>query len=292
MSQQSRSDFDETQWVKHIQQTLDQGVEEDTEIPVTIFGVPKALMISDPHSYIPNQVAIGPYHHLRAELYDMERYKIAAAKRNQKQELDNVKLKTLVEHLMKFEMWIRASYHRPLSFGCEALAWMMAVDASFLFEFLQVCAVKGGKAITRIPSRMAHLIDLSGNKTAHNAILRDIIMLENQIPLLVMRMLLELQFSSIDLADERLLSLLTGLSKDLSPFQTVVTSQSIQVNEYAHMLEFLYRFIVPKTDSVPYLALEIDAGEGDIQEDQKEGEEEVDPFEESPHLRHLREIVV
>ncbi|KAH6800728.1 hypothetical protein C2S52_001192 [Perilla frutescens var. hirtella] len=285
---QTRS-YDETQWVKHMQQTLDNELElEDTEIPVTIFGVPKALMMSEPESYIPQQVAIGPYHHLRAELYDMERYKVAAAKRNQK-ELHKVKLKTLVDHIMKFEMWIRASYHRPLSFGCEALSWMMAVDASFLFEFLQIFAVK---SITRIPSRLAHLIDKSGNKTAHNAILRDIIMLENQIPLLVLRMLLELQFSSLDMADEKLLSLLTGLSKHLSPFKTAEkeNSKSITVvNDCAHLLEFLYHFIVPKTDHDPSLALEIEVLiEED--EDEKEREKGEEMLAESSDVKQLRVI--
>lgn len=78
---QQRPHFDESLWVKRIQQSIDDDLDEDSKIPVTIFAVPKILMATDPDSYIPQQVAIGPYHHLRAELYDMERYKVAAAKR-------------------------------------------------------------------------------------------------------------------------------------------------------------------------------------------------------------------
>jgi hypothetical protein len=62
---------------------------------------------------------------------------------------------------------------------------MMAIDASFLLEFLQIYAVKEGIVFTRVSSRMSHLVDYAGRKSSHNAILRDMVMLENQIPLFV-----------------------------------------------------------------------------------------------------------
>ncbi|KAI3455273.1 hypothetical protein Pfo_011936 [Paulownia fortunei] len=283
--------FDEQQWVKQIRQTLDEEVGEETLNPVTIFGVPKPLMITDPDSYIPQQVAIGPYHHFLAQVYDMERYKVAAAKRNQK-ELQNVKLQDIVDHLIKFDLRIRASYHRPVSFGSEALAWMMAVDVSFLFEFFQVCGVKKGKVLTKFPSRLAHLIDLSRNKVVHNAILRDIVMLENQIPLFVMRTLLEFQFSSVDLADEMLLGMLIGLSKELSPFKMVECSQRIAVKECAHLLDFLYHFIVPKVEA-PSEIIDIHEEEGEEKEgEEKEGEEKENSFSKPSYLRQLLRVVL
>lgn len=66
--------FDESRWIIQIRRTLDEELEEDTEIPVSIYNVPKSLMVSDPDSYVPQLVAIGPYHYWRPELYDMERY--------------------------------------------------------------------------------------------------------------------------------------------------------------------------------------------------------------------------
>ncbi|CAK9310374.1 unnamed protein product [Citrullus colocynthis] len=60
-------------------------VEEDVGTPVCIFNVPKSLMIMDPDFYTPQEVAIDPYHHWPQELYEMERYKIAAAKTAQEQ---------------------------------------------------------------------------------------------------------------------------------------------------------------------------------------------------------------
>ena len=77
----SKLTFDELRWVINIRKTLEEEVEEDGEFAVSIFSVPKLLMASDPDSYVPQQVAIGPYHYWRPELYEMQRYKIAAAKR-------------------------------------------------------------------------------------------------------------------------------------------------------------------------------------------------------------------
>ncbi|KAK6147841.1 hypothetical protein DH2020_018753 [Rehmannia glutinosa] len=280
------SNFDEQQWVKQIRQTLDEELEEEThEIPITIFAVPKAIMLTSPDAYIPQQISIGPYHHFQAEVYDMERYKVAATKRNQK-ELQNVKFQDFVNHLIKFELRVRASYQRPVTLGPEALAWMMAVDACFLFEFFQVCGVKKGKVLTKTPSRLAHLIDLSGNKTAHNAILRDIVLLENQIPLFVMRMLLEFQFSSLDLADELLLDVLIGLSAEISPFKIVGGPQKIAIKECAHLLDFLYHFIVPKLE-VPSEIIEIHHEDED---EEKDEEEKNNSFSKPSHLRHLLDV--
>ncbi|KAL1565009.1 putative UPF0481 protein [Salvia divinorum] len=281
----SGAKFDERLWVAKIRKTLDEELEEENEIPVTIFGVPKALMASDPDSYTPHLVAIGPYHHLRLELYDMERYKVAAAKRIQR-ELHNVKLQTLVDLLIQHDLRIRASYHRPVTFGPEALAWMMAVDVCFIFEFLRV--KKQGKILSKIPSGLCHLIDSSGKKSSHNSILRDLLMLENQIPLFVMSMLFEFHFSSEETADQKLLAVMTSVSNDLSPFKEAEKTETAAVNEHAHLLDFLYNFIVPKTIILFPTTHEIEflAGSGDEEED-TEGLTAAEAFAKPIHLRKL-----
>ncbi|KAK3039197.1 hypothetical protein RJ639_029054 [Escallonia herrerae] len=241
----SNSNFDEHRWVIQIRRALDEGIEEDVDVSVSIFCVPKSLMLSSPDSYVPQQVALGPFHHWRSELIDMERYKLGAAKRTQKQ-LQSLNFQHLVDHLTKLEPSIRASYHKYLDLRGETLAWMMAVDSSFLLEFLQVYAAKEDRLLRRVTSRMSHLVDISMRKSAHHAILRDMVMLENQIPLFLLRKTLEHRFSSLDLADDLLISMLTGLSKELSPFKMMEELSDLQVTDCAHVLGFLYRTIVPK----------------------------------------------
>ncbi|KAL0463954.1 UNVERIFIED_CONTAM: hypothetical protein Slati_0283000 [Sesamum latifolium] len=248
--------FDEKQWVIQIRRALDEDLEEETETPVRIFTVPRPLLVIQPDSYIPHQVSVGPYHYTRPELREMERYKLAAARRNHK-DFQNLKHQLLVDCLVELEPKIRACYNKCLKFNGETLAWMMAVDASFLFEFLQVCAVKHGKetAMTNVvSSRFSYLVGLAGNKAAHNAILRDISMLENQIPMFVLRKLLELLFSSCEKADESLFRMLIGFCEELSPFKMEEDLPNIfQVRDSAHLLDVLYRFCVPKLEGFSYM---------------------------------------
>ncbi|XP_021906491.1 putative UPF0481 protein At3g02645 [Carica papaya] len=239
----SNPSLDHTQWVINIRRALEEDLEEDVEAPVCIFNVPKMLLSGDPDLYTPQEIALGPYHCWRPELYEMERYKLAAAKRTQTQ-LQSLCFQLLVEQLTHVEPRIRACYHKYLDFNGETLAWMMAIDASFLLEFLQIYATIEGKTLSRIPSRMSHFVDYSGRKPGHNAILRDIVMLENQIPLFVLRNILESQLSSAQSADDMLLSMLLGLCREISPFK-MEELPMIKIAECTHILDFLYRMIVP-----------------------------------------------
>ncbi|XP_048129771.1 putative UPF0481 protein At3g02645 [Rhodamnia argentea] len=258
--------FDENRWVIQIRRALEEELEDETEVPVSIFSVPKVLKSSDPDLYTPQQVAIGPYYHWCPEMYEMESYKLAAAKRFQKQ-LQRIEFKNLVEELVKLESRVRACYHKYLDFNGETLAWMMAIDASFLLEFLQVYAIKEGKMLSRVSSRMSHLVDHAGRKSAHNAILRDIVMLENQIPLFILRKMLEFQFASLDEADNMLLALLMGFYKEVSLFKLMESLPKIQVSACAHLLDFLYDTMVPKVEEQP----EIVEDEGNSEDKKEKG---------------------
>ncbi|ESR40748.1 hypothetical protein KPL70_020953 [Citrus sinensis] len=241
--------FDEHQWIISIRRKLEEELETDTDFPVCIFSVPKTLMFSNPDSYTPQEVAIGPYHYFRPELHEMEWYKLAAAKRAQTHIDGDHKFQYIVDQLKKLELKIRACYHKFLNFNSETLAWMMAIDASFLLEFLQIYAVKEGKSSATSPSTStSHLLDYAGTKAAHNAILRDMVMLENQIPLFVLRKMLELQYSSLESADDMLQAMLMGFCEELSPFTLMKDMPMIDVLECAHLLDFLYDTIVPKVE--------------------------------------------
>lgn len=197
----------------------------------------------------------------------MERYKLAAAKRTQKQ-LEGLKFQDLVEQLTELVPRIRACYHKYLDFNGETVAWMMAIDASFLLEFLQVYAIKEGKSLSRLSSRMSHLVDYSGTKSAHNAILRDMVMLENQIPLFVLRKMLEFQFSSLEAADDMLYSMLMGFCKELSPFKMAEDLPKLLVSECAHLLDFLYDMVTPKLEE-PCEVVEIDQDQTEAENGKK-----------------------
>ncbi|XP_008809764.3 putative UPF0481 protein At3g02645 [Phoenix dactylifera] len=236
--------FDERRWVIQIRNTFDEQDEEDVRIPVSVFSVPKTLLSTKPEAYTPQLFALGPYHHLHPHLYEMERNKLATVKRTQKR-LQTLKLEQAVEHFMKKEHKIRSHYHRHLDLSGETLAWMMVIDASFLLEFLRNYADADGKAFKKVPS-MSHMEDAARMKLAYNSILRDIVMLENQIPLNLVRKILRFQSTSNEIADSQLSTMLIGFVKEVSPFKVMDNLSSIDTKRYAHLLQLLYSVVVPK----------------------------------------------
>ncbi|KAK9281110.1 hypothetical protein L1049_004003 [Liquidambar formosana] len=88
-----------------------------------------------------------------------------------------------------------------------------------------------------------HLIDFAVRSSADSMILRDMMMLVNQIPLFVLKKMWQLQHSSLILADVSSRSMLVGLCKDLSPFKM---RETIPVLDCAHLLDLLYHMIVPE----------------------------------------------
>ncbi|XAR67841.1 hypothetical protein NMG60_11002766 [Bertholletia excelsa] len=282
----SASHFDLDRWVIQVRRTLDEELEEDSDIPVSIFNVPKNLMVKDPHCYIPQEIALGPYHYWRPELFEMQRNKIAAVKVAQIRLQKSFKFHDLVDHLSRLEARIRACYHKYLDFSGETLLWVMAIDASFLLEFLQIYTTKEDNynGLTSVSSRLSHLLDVARKKSAHNSILRDIVMLENQVPLFLLRKVLELQFSSMDLADELLFSLLVAFSKELIPFKKIKEFPNLRVMDCAHLLDVLYHMIVPKSTEVNVDIVEVD-GQNEVEKGKAASSES------QQHVKQLFDVV-
>ncbi|XP_022959754.1 putative UPF0481 protein At3g02645 [Cucurbita moschata] len=247
-SWQLTSSFDENQWVIQIRQSLEdvgEIEEEDNEVKVCVFNVPKPLKAIDPNSYTPQEVSIGPYHHWREELHEMRRHKIAAAKRAQDR-LQSLKFRDLVDKITKYEQKTRECYHKYLNLKGETLAWMLAMDASFLLEVLQTCAITKKYSLFRTSSKLSCSVEYDGRKPTDNAILRDIVMLENQVPLFILRNMLAYQYTSVEPA-QVLASMLLALYEYLSPFKGKKKEKDSQalVPECFHLLDFLYRMITP-----------------------------------------------
>jgi hypothetical protein len=241
----SKSSFDQ-EWVIQISRALEEeeGLHDKDEegLPVSIFSVLKTLISLKPDAYIPQLVALGPYHHRRLELFEMEHYNL---------QVQHIKFKDLVNHIAQSDSIVRSCYLRFLEFNQQTLAWIFAIDASFLLEYLQTYSPETEQgSLTRISSKMAHLIDYTRRKTAHNAILRDVIKLKNQIPLFMLREVHS--FYQREDHDEALATMLMGFCKDLSPIK-YINYQKFREEcfERSHLLELLYHMVAPKLQLVP-----------------------------------------
>jgi len=245
--------IDENGWVIQIKESLDilqQDKEEEEEFCMSIFNVPKELLAQMPEAYTPQSVSIGPYHHWRSELYDMERYKLASARRFQKRINGRKFEPVVVEEFKKYDWQIRSCYHKFIDYKEETLAWIMALDATFLLECLQFYVRHADKSSDVDVKQLGRVLHPTGTGSTHNSIFRDLMMLENQLPLFLLQNLLELQLGSKAKAEERLSSLLRLVCQELSPFSFKLPENSnLHINERGHVLEVLYYAVVPVSSS-------------------------------------------
>ncbi|KAL7259625.1 hypothetical protein ACSBR1_005504 [Camellia fascicularis] len=129
----------------------------------------------------------------------------------------------------------------------ETLAWIMAIDGLFLLDFLHNYHIYMKENSVSSPATTAHLVDSTGRKLAHGTVLGDIMLLENQIPIFLLREIVSIQCSLPDVEDNLLPSMLMGFCKSLSPIKLIKEDLPLsQVAEHAHLLDLLYHLIVPK----------------------------------------------
>ncbi|KAK6915103.1 Protein of unknown function DUF247, plant [Dillenia turbinata] len=250
--------FDEERWARQIHRALQGNKKDYCGYYLCIYNVPRILMSSDPQSYIPHEVAIGPYHFWRPELYEMSWYKLSSARSTQdKLAKSNKSFHGLKTHLKEaLELKFRASYHRYLELSGSTLGAMMAIDGSFLLEFLEICINLRSTESSNgsISSETSDLLKLTSRKSTFATILRDIVMLENQIPLFVLKEILIYQHSSptsaadnsvVDHSDAKLHKMLKYLHEHLTPFTKSIycspeASTLTSTEHYNHLLDFLY----------------------------------------------------
>ncbi|GLJ35860.1 hypothetical protein SUGI_0719760 [Cryptomeria japonica] len=246
--------FDQDLWLIQIKEGLQIHGEqkEEKEICISVFGVPKELLAMTPEAYIPQCVSIGPYHHSRSQLYEMESYKVSAVRRFEKTLTGGCKFESVVEEVKKYDWQIRNCYHKYLDYNKETLAWLMALDASFVLDCLQFQVERADQPSSQVSSHgklLGRVLDPTGRSAIHNAIIRDLMMLENQLPLFLLQKLLEMELGSQDKAEERLCKLVTRACREWSPFMLKMRDSSrLRIKERGHILEVFYYSIVPAPD--------------------------------------------
>ncbi|QCD95028.1 hypothetical protein DEO72_LG5g3120 [Vigna unguiculata] len=238
------SESDEDHWVIQINQMVSESHNSILKkIPVCIFHVPKSLSYAKPEAFSPQLIAIGPYTHFRPELYPMERFKIFAAKAV----LDHFNkhdLKQVVQEFHDTATFIRASYHKYLDLKDETLLYTMAIDALFLLNFYHNYLDK--KLSGSFMMGLEDPVQLSGVKLTRNATIRDILMVENQIPnYSLLKILLFESSEPPHLVQEYLGSMLLSFCHQHSPLKlthTITCSEA--VSKHHHVLDLMYHLVV------------------------------------------------
>ncbi|KAJ7958557.1 Plant protein of unknown function (DUF247) [Quillaja saponaria] len=215
----------------------------------------------------------------------MERCKITSAKKVQKNMKPGTKFHDLVHQISTNDVHTRDCYHRYLDFDQETLAWLFAMDASFLLEYLQTFSSyssdtykidnEGSTTSTRssVMGRHLMMIDYTRRRTVHQEILRDVIMLENQIPLFFIREVHGFfdQQDNIQVHELVLVSILMGFCKYISPIKYLEDQNFKQeCLTKSHLLDLLYDYmVVPKVQFPPEI-IDQEQKDKDNEEDNEE----------------------
>ncbi|XVF08203.1 hypothetical protein REPUB_Repub06bG0206100 [Reevesia pubescens] len=231
--------FPEEKWVIEIKEILENDTEAK-EVLVSVFEVPEPLRSVNPIAYGPQLLAFGPYHHFRPKLYQMQRFKVAAAVKAQKDWLLHVDFQQLVAEIEKREVHIRSCYQRHLYIHADTLAWMMVIDGLSLLKVLNSSLYY----YKNLPDSAEKnpFAEFSERYPDLDMILRDMLMLENQIPMIVLQAIADKWPGSDNLQN------LVDFVETLSPLQLAYKPSASEVVNHKHLLDLLYQSICPKQD--------------------------------------------
>ncbi|XP_022717841.1 putative UPF0481 protein At3g02645 [Durio zibethinus] len=232
------------EWIVEIRDFLMLDLEKGYDMPLCIFQVPKPLVDVKPEAYTPQLIALGPYHHFHPELYEMEHYKLAAVKRAIKPKFQLSEVEKLIAEIVKQVPSIRNCYHDLTAHNHDIIAWIMAIDGLFLLELLTTFANKEGE-ISRNQSN-------GKNQPEAYAILRDVMKLENQIPMIVLKEILEKNcYYATSFSKEIVYEMLMKFCDEVSPIKLEwsTTPPSDKVLKHRHLLDLLYHSVTFKRNN-------------------------------------------
>ncbi|XP_059458420.1 putative UPF0481 protein At3g02645 [Corylus avellana] len=218
--------------------------EDDPDVPICVFKVPNSLRASNPEAYIPQIVGLGVLHHSRAETEAMQMYKLKVAT-NVHGGFKSIQFLELLMGVEKLVPYIRASYQTYLPQDPGEITFVMAIDGLFLFKLL--CSYGIRKDALASSEFLRRLADPGDVRLQQDGILRDTMMLECQIPILVLKTILFMECSETrTIVKEYLPQLLLGYCKALSPLKVLEKYPNSAALKHAHLLDLLYHLIVLK----------------------------------------------
>ncbi|XP_077212360.1 UPF0481 protein At3g47200-like [Tasmannia lanceolata] len=144
---------------------------------ITIGKVPQILrkVTSNDACFDPEVLSVGPYHHGKPHLKRLEKYKHIAMKSYTNSNYDMINAEPFYKALLGMVNGVRRCYEEKIEISDQDFTWIMIIDGCFVLEF-----------ITGMVSKKNNLCLSEHDKSL---VVRDMMLLENQIPFLVLRIL-------------------------------------------------------------------------------------------------------
>ncbi|CAH8305796.1 unnamed protein product [Eruca vesicaria subsp. sativa] len=173
-------------WVISIRDKLEQAKQDDrtSSGKSCIYKVPRYLHRDDKKLYLPQTVSLGPYHYGQ-EQTSMECHKWRAV--NKVLERTMLDIVVFLDAMVELEEKARACYEGTITLNSNMFTLMLVRDGCFVLELLTGCQ-NGFSQLGYEPND-----PVFGTRGSFFPLQRDMILLENQLPLFVLSRLLELQ---------------------------------------------------------------------------------------------------
>ncbi|KAK6790833.1 hypothetical protein RDI58_009914 [Solanum bulbocastanum] len=184
LPQTKRDEIEEGRKVNPLKEIFVEMFEDLYNSPIksrTIFKVNVWLRESNPSAYTPKMVSIGPYHKKNDQLRPMEKYKSLYLRRFLKRN-EGLDMHSCVIELQKLEKEALNCYGdiEDLNIESHKFCKMLLLDGCFVVEFIrEICGI--------FPREEDEINTNIG--CIYNKILRDLMLLENQLPFFVLNKL-------------------------------------------------------------------------------------------------------
>ncbi|GLJ14410.1 hypothetical protein SUGI_0232830 [Cryptomeria japonica] len=271
------SDRERNEWCNDVHKyvTLEEIRPESNETSPCILRVSEiesSLLKECEDAYLPQIVSIGPYHARKEEpdegdmeieeywemdikeeavsrvvvriLLSKGRYSTSGfneeGKQRFKEEMRNLS-KQMVTKFTERADDIKRCYHKATYYSNEYLGEMMVLDACFILEFFRCLFNESVGEIENL-ERFFPKFGSKFNPVERSKILKDLIKLENQIPLFVLEEVLSMEMrDSLEDAKSRLQVLLKAVFQKFyyRPFDYVASGESLRRN---HILDVYYYY--------------------------------------------------
>ncbi|ONK58366.1 uncharacterized protein A4U43_C09F11510 [Asparagus officinalis] len=223
------------EWVKSWKKKL-RGSNPNNGGTSIIFRVSDHIRATDPNAYEPKVVSIGPYHHNKPHLKPMDQVKLLYFERilQRNKEITLDKYLQLIDGL---KTQSQLSYSGDIKLGEREFSDMLLLDGCFIVELLLSHYFRSHE------QQRENLI--LNNMTTLSLVEFDMLLLENQLPFVVLKGLLDLvvgdKISLIEIASK----FFKGLIKGLEPLPKSDGSSS-KTNKFYHLLHLFHACFIGK----------------------------------------------
>ncbi|CAL0321085.1 unnamed protein product [Lupinus luteus] len=235
-----------------------------------VYRVPKSFSSTKPEAFIPQFVGLGPYHHCIPQIcFDYLKISAVTTVLNHTNVLNKVVQQLTNSNLASL---IRDCYDTTIVFKDYTLLYLMTVDSLFLYDLLSNSVIvtedeESVDTVTKVDLKSSifaakhrmPLVNYGGVELTKDAIIRDIFMLENQIPIHIVEEIMKVIIINMESDEphpqyEDMGSKMLQFCKALCPFiypDQQLPIQSEEAMKHVHLLDLMYHSMLRNPNPAP-----------------------------------------